>query len=221
MAGPSKLLSEVRASARALGVAAAWAGSRRSVRVEEDFIYEMYVLFQIVDDLIRQYTIHYLPGSGTTKHAFPRNPAKKKGRPRFHVIDTTTQDIRWQLCAGTKIEDIDGNQHGVDISLQAATSPEDSPTHFHTLIAWECKYKKRPKDRVTKPEFLSFAGWIELLGLQGGAKAQLNLQSYAALDSNALVTNGRECTLKSKTRNRYQLREISNFSPGNAHKIHT
>ena len=220
MARPSRLLADVRSAAQSLGVAAAWAGSRRALRVEEDFIYEMYLLFCVVDDLSGRYAIQYDPGKGKTMHAFPRKPAKKAGRPRFNIKDRITGQVLWQLCAGTKIEDHCGNQHGVDISVQSANSPEDAPNQSHVLIAWECKYKVLDTDRVKKSEFLTFASWIDLLGLKAGAKAKLGLKKLVELEGNAVVSNGRESTVTSNTRQHYQLGEVSNFAPGKAHKLH-
>ena len=173
MARPSSLLAGVRTSAKKLGVAAAWAHSRRPVRVKEDFLYEIYVLFRLVEALSSQYGVHYFPGIGKTKHAFPRKPAKKAGRPRFNIKDQTSGQSLWQLCAGTKIGDLDGNEHGVDLSLQSADSPEDGPDHSHVLIAWECKYKEEDTKRITKSEYLAFATWIEMLVLKAGPKALL------------------------------------------------
>jgi hypothetical protein len=69
MARPSRLLADVRSAARSLGVAAAWARSRKPLRVEEDFIYEMYLLFRVVEDLSARYRILYYPGNGCGSYA--------------------------------------------------------------------------------------------------------------------------------------------------------
>ncbi len=133
-----KLLEAARKCAKQLGSAATWAVSGKAVSVRDDFVYETYVFLRLLIALKRTYRLEYIEGSGNSKHAFPKSPARKAGRPRFNLVDRGTKKVLWQLCAGTKIGDISGDERAPDISLQNA-SASDSPQASDVELIWAPK----------------------------------------------------------------------------------
>jgi hypothetical protein len=180
----------------------------------------MYVLSQILLALSKSFRIQYDCGAGKTKNCFPRSSAKKKDRPKFLVLDHASPAILWQICAGTKIKDKQGNEHGIDISLQTHDSPDVDPDFGNAVIIWECKFKDDPGNNITKPEYETFAGWIKRLGLVAAVCPPGFLTGLTALNGNALVTNGGPSTYTSRSRLSDGLREVANFYPGETHTVY-
>jgi hypothetical protein len=205
------LVQSVQTSAQQLGAAAAWA-SGASVSVRSDFLYEMYVLFRLVEALQTVgYTVRYVTGTPPTEHEFPKGPAKKAGRPRFEIADDSG-DVRWQLCAGTKAQDLVGKRRGLDISLQVADASDD-PTAVDVEMIWDAKFRTNPVDRITSHEFAELARWVELFGLRGVQPPAVDLGTLEEMLGNCLVTNGRFSTEPIAELNRVSLREVESFAP--------
>jgi hypothetical protein len=215
MAAPSdrKLLAAARKAAAALKVAARWAVSKRPVNVRDDFIYETYLYVRLLHAAGRTFRIVYVPGTGPTAHAFPRAPANKKARPRFELHDQ--RGVRFQLCAGTKVRDMNGDERAPDVSLQVGRAG-DLPIVGEVLAIWDAKYKGGQK-RISEHEFSTFARWLELLGLRTGAGAPIALGTLRDLEGHCLVTNGHHSTELAAELKRTNVREIASFYPGRAH----
>jgi hypothetical protein len=214
-ANDSALIAAVQGSAHLLGTAATWA-SGRPVNVTDDFLYEMYVLFRAVHDLMANYDIAYVAGVGAKTHVFPRKPANKAGRPRFHIRDKTTHADLFQMCPGTKASDIHGHLRGLDISIQGPAAP-DVPGPADVLQIFDAKYRTKVNDRISHHEFSEFARWIELFQLRGVAPAGLIFPTYPELDANCLVTNGQLSTELDVECQRVSLSEVAEFHPTTAH----
>lgn len=220
MASDKKLLAKVRAAANSIRAASAWKKSKYAVNISDDFLYEMYVLGEILLDLRKKYVVDYDQGKGKKKDLFPRSPAHKAGRPKFLVRDRASGDLLWQVCAGTKVEDKEGNEHGLDISLQTNDSPESNPGYAHALVAWECKFKEDPTTRVSKDEYERFAGWVRRLDLVPSKCPTTLLPGLSALNGNTVVTNGKESTYTDSSRGNDSVCEVSGFYPGKSHKAY-
>lgn len=214
-ANDSALIAAVQRSATLLGAAATWS-SGIPVNVSDDFLYEMYVLFRAVHDLIINYDVAYVAGVGPHTHVFPRKPANKAGRPRFDIKDKATHADLFQLCAGTNASDIHGHLRGLDISLQAATAP-DAPGPADVLQIIDAKYRTNPNDRISHHEFSEMARWIELFQLRGAASPGLAFPTCPELDANCLVTNGQFSTELDVECQRVSLSEIAEFHPSTAY----
>lgn len=213
-----ELIAQARQSARSLGVAASWVASRRPVKLADDFIFELYVLFTLIIALQEHYHINYFPGTGDKKDKFPRRPAMKKGRPKFYISDNPDGKLLWQICAGTQIADIYGVARAPDISFQNDKS-SDTPCYRDVEIIWDAKYKKNSHNRITNAELSSFGRWIELLKLRKSKKPVIEMSNLQKLAANCLVTNGQESTEPDDERYRLDLKEVTFFYPGNSFQV--
>ena len=79
------LIRRTRSAANALGLASTWSGNAQPVDLAVDFIYELYVLFKAVLDLMGTYRVDYQAGAGSNRNKFPQKPANKAGRPKFNI----------------------------------------------------------------------------------------------------------------------------------------
>ena len=211
------LINRVQSSAQSMGVAAAWS-SGKAVNVKDDFLYEMYLLFRVIQALAVTYDIDYLPGTGANIHAFPKKPANKAGRPRFNIKERATGTLLFQLCAGTKAADLHGHLRGIDLSIQTANSPDD-PQANDVLQLFDAKYKTDDSTQITHPEFSEFARWIELFNLRGRPNAGLAFGVLNDLNANCLVSNGEFSTELDVERLRVSIREVVAFHPNAAHRF--
>lgn len=211
------LINDVQSAATRLGVASRWS-SGTPVQVEDDFLFEMHVLFRVLAALEAHYVIEYVPGTGNTVHEFPRSPAPKAGRPRFNVKDSGNNgNVLFQICAGTKAEDVSGKKRGIDLSIQDANAPDD-PDYQHVYQIFDAKYRRNPNNRITHSEFAAFAHWVETFGLRNAQPVGLNLDALKDLDANCLVTNGNYSTEEDGERQRVNVREIAKFYPNRQHQ---
>lgn len=209
------LISRVQASAQRLKIAATWSHGP-SLKVADSFLLELYLLFKVIEDLQKTYDVEYDPGTHPNQHVFPQTGAQKKTRPKFLVKDKNSKQTICQICPGTRVQDIDGNDRAIDISFQTATSP-DSPTSQHLLQIFDAKYRKRSSNRLTSHEFSEFARWIDLFQLKS-CSANLTFHALIDLSAHCLVTNGEETTEVDAERNRRSLREIVKFHPKSVHR---
>jgi len=90
-----RIIAQARMSARSLKVAASWVNSSLPLQLSDDFLFELYILFELILDLKHQYKIRYNSGKDNNKHNFPRKPAKKKTRPRFEVYLKSDDTLLW------------------------------------------------------------------------------------------------------------------------------
>lgn len=99
-ADDKKLIAATRTAAKAYGVAAEWSKGK-SLSVENDFLFEMHLLFQLLAEFeaTGKYRIEYIEGAVGKKHAFPKKPADKSGRPYFRVTRRSTGEPVCHVCA--------------------------------------------------------------------------------------------------------------------------
>ena len=210
------LINDVQIAASRLGVASRWS-SGTPVQVEDDFLFEMHLLFRVLTALEANYSVTYVPGTGSTTHEFPKKPASKAGKPRFNVKDKNNGSRCFQICAGTTARDESGRPRGLDLSIQDANAPDD-PDYQHVLQIFDAKYRKNSNDRITHAEFAAFAHWVETFGLRNTPSAGLNLGTLNDLDANCLVTNGRHSTETDNECQRVTIKEIARFYPNVNHQ---
>ena len=214
----SDLIGKVRVAAKRLGVAAIWAKSGMPVDLPNDFIFELFVLFRLINDLQNVYSVKYETGFGPKAHQFPRKPSKKAGRPYFKLHSRSTNRLLWQICAGTKITDIVGIDRAPDVSFQKASAPE-SPTYRDIEMIWDAKYRTNSNERISHPEFSEFARLIELFELRKSRNPSISFSALKKMLANCLVTNGEASTEPDAERKRVNLKEVSSFSPGKEFKV--
>ena len=215
MANPADdtLVADVQAAAKELKVAAAWSNGQ-PLNVADDFLYEMYLLFTVVNALLANHDLVYDPGVKPTLHAFPMKPANKKGRPRFLVMEDG--EVEYQICAGTTAEDIVGKHRAPDISIQDRLA-SDTPDFHDVLMIMDAKYRTTSADRLSAAEFSQFARWIELFELPSAPPPGLNLGHLGGLLACCLVTNGDFSTEPTAELVRKSLVEVRRFYPGSVH----
>ena len=208
-----RLIRQVKKSATALGNAALWANSGRPIHMSDDFIFELYILFELILDLKLSYKVVYNPGMGSNQNQFPRKPANKAGRPKFEIYSKEENKLLWQICSGTKITDIVNKERTPDISIQRGNA-SDTPTHNDVEIIWDAKFRNKNTDRITHSEFSAFVHWIDLFKLKTSSKPTIRLISFKNMVANCLITNGRKSTEPDSECNRQGLKEVVNFFPG-------
>jgi len=214
----SELIKRIRESARRLKLASIWEKSRFPVDLPNDFIFELFVLFRLIHDPQKNYSLKYEPGLGRKAHQFPRKPSKKAGRPYFRVHSKSTNRPLCQICAGTKVNDIVGVDRAPDISFQNASSSEN-PTYRDVKMIWDAKYRTNSNERISHHEFSEFARWIELLELRKPKNPSISFSALKEMLANCLVTNGEASTEPDVERKRVNLKEVSSFFPGKEFKV--
>jgi len=214
----SKLIDRIRETAKRLKVAASWVKSGLPVDLASDFIFELFVLLRAVEDLQKSYSVEYVPGLGGKAHQFPRKPSKKAGRPYFKVRSKTKERVLCQICAGTKVRDINATERTPDISFQRESSG-DNPTYNDVEMIWDAKYRTDSKERISHPEFSEFARWIEVLELRKAIEPSVSFNGLKDMLANCLVTNGQPSTESDAERKRVNLKEVSSFFLGKQFKV--
>lgn len=207
------LINQVRKSAALLRIAGSWVNSGLPLNLEDDFVFELYVLFRLIIDLGNTYEVKYDPGIGNKMNKFPQKPANKQGRPKFEVYRKSDGVLLWQICTGTKIADIHGKKRAPDISFQSAQA-SDTPSYSQIELIWDAKYRKNSGDAITDHEFSSFARWLEVMKLRNKTKPAINLNALSNLVGNCLLTNGAQCTEPDVECQRADLKEVTSFYPG-------
>lgn len=219
MATPTdiSLIDDVRHSANRLGIAANWANTTQPLSIEDDFLYELFVLFRLITSLQKEYVVKYIPGDGENAHCFPKKPANKNGRPRFDIYTVDGKRI-CQICAGTKIKDIHGTPHTPDISFQTGNA-SDEPGYNDLILIWDAKYRKDNTSRISNSEVAVFGRWLELFDLRGKSPFHINLDNLSQLFGNCLISNGDFSTEPDIERKRLWLKEVSQFHPNTPYSI--
>ena len=213
-----ELVLRVRQAARKLSIASKWIDSGENFKIEDSFIYEMYVLFCLIEDLARNYQIEYDAGMGEKAHEFPRAPAKKQGRPKFIIKEKKKGEIVFQICAGTKVKDKYHRFRAPDISFQKAKTG-DNPDFRNLALVWDAKYKIDNRKRISDSEFAKFSRLILMFKLQLSSAPIIKLDSLNGMEGNCLVTNGRQTTESDKARKSEHIKEVCRFYPDKSHKI--
>lgn len=207
----SDLMREVKDAGAKLTKASLWS-TKTPLDVENSFLLEMYLLFLLCDDLQANYTVEYVKGASPNEHTFPQGPANKAGWPKFVIKDSSSGQVLFQICAGTRASDINGTNRALDVSIQAGTAG-DNPGPDDVLQIFDAKYRSKTLDRISKHEFSEFVRWVELFNLRGAGTPGLTLNLLGALDANCLVTNGEPSTEPDAECVRTNIREVTKFHP--------
>ena len=231
MSNPKSIveLRSIQNKATMLKQATTWSELEQPISIENDFIYEMYVLFFLINYLIcnekpdykHQLHIEYFEGYGDTANKFPKKPARKRDRPKF-ILGVTEDSFKttiYEICAGTQIFDIHKKLRTPDISIQLFNGNE-TPDHINILAIWDAKFRKDNSKRISHHEFSEFGRIIELLNCAEDLPMPIkSALSNDNLDGNCLVTNGIHSTEPDDERTRKSLKEIFKLSPGSIYKI--
>lgn len=213
-----RIINQTIRSAKSLGVAASWVKSGRPINLAHDFLFELYILFELILNVKNHNKVIYISGTGGKKDQFPRKPANKKGRPRFHICNKSDGIILWQICAGTRIKDIHNKNRSPDISFQFASASE-TPSYRDVKLIWDAKYRNDNSNRITHSELAKFAHFIELLDLRGKKKPGIPFTNFKKLRANCLITNGRESTEPDAELSRLDMKEVYSFYPGKSFAV--
>lgn len=197
-----ELLDKINEYVEALAKASVWHGSKESIpfisELDEDtsqfYIYELYCYIRIVEDLknVEEYQLEYIPGSGDFLHKFPKAPADKGGKPRFHVLNKNGEII-FQVCAGTKVEGYGGVNFSPDISFQNGKEEKgEDPDHNNLIMIHDAKFQQKPGSTLRRDEVFKFAGILQIyhLNLKNNSRSiNVKFNKLKGLDGNCLLTN--------------------------------
>lgn len=210
------LIDAIDRAANSLRRASRWSGSGRmvSIRDARNYVFEFYCYFRIVRALSQAYEMEYVPGFGDTANCFPRNPAGKRGRPKYIVRSRNgARAVLWQLCAGTQVRDVHNGRRAPDVSLQTATASDD-PLPTDVAIIWDAKYRGNHDSAISDADFSRFARLIILLGLGSRPMPRLRLGPLDQLAAHALLTNGEFSNEPDAELARAGFKEARRFFPG-------
>jgi hypothetical protein len=181
---------------------------------EDDFIYEFYCLITIIADLSEVYKVEYIPGAGEHKNCFPKNPAKKKNRPKFLLFKKNETGPFCQVCPGVRISTkYSPKSSAPDISFQKGNA-SDTPTYNDLLFIVDAKYNipSSKKKKLDIGQLYYFSGMIRDLNI-GNAKRKINVKfpKLSYIDHNCLITNEDGCVNNSIYSNSHDLKLICFF----------
>lgn len=215
------LIQRVQTAAARMGVAAKWSTGKR-LKLEDDFLLELYVLFRFLNGLDKQrFKVVYCKGKSPNEHCFPQNPASKSnGWAYFEIHEKCTVAGQivpkklFQVCAGTQVENIFGQDKAPDISLQKANA-SDSPKFGDLVLILDAKYRKSTSNnqKITDAEFAKFALWMSDFDLDGKPAEKLVFNYSGYLNACCLVTNGHQSGTVDKACTAKGIREVTQFHP--------
>jgi hypothetical protein len=193
-----RLLEKLNQYVEKLVNASVWPESKESIpffknlqeEKREFYIYELYCYIRIAADLKENenYQVKYIPGKGNFLHKFPKAPADKKGKPRFHVLNKNGKQI-FQVCAGTKIRGrFDSENCHPDISFQKGNASED-PSYKDLIMIHDAKFQQDPDSTLRKEEVYKFATIVRIYDLNNSGSIDVEFNRLKGLEGNCLLTN--------------------------------
>ncbi len=196
-----ELLGKINEYVKKLAEASVWHESRKSIpfirELDEDtsqfYIYEFYCYIRIVEDLknVKEYQLEYIPGKGDFLHKFPKAPANKKGKPRFHVFNKKNGELICQVCAGTKVKGCIGRENFYpDISFQnGKDKKEEDPDYTHLIMIHDAKFQQKTGSTLRRDEMIKFAQIVFIYDLHKGRSINVKFNQLKGLEGNCLLTN--------------------------------
>ena len=199
-----ELIERLQRASKALTRATTWEGSITRMRgAELQYLFE----FACYLHLLRQFKQNYSLGlvkrtkAGSKIACWPKAPSDKAQWSYFTLKPRSGTGKSWQLCAGTGIEDIHGQERHPDISLQTAEA-SDTPCHHEVTAIWDAKFRKKPTSRMSSGDVASFIMFMRQLEIakkpvpaplafakKGSAASGLKMAS-----ASGLITNGEYST---------------------------
>jgi|AntRauTorckE5430_2_1112549.scaffolds.fasta_scaffold01993_7 hypothetical protein len=185
----NKKLKDLRTAARRL---TRWEASHQAFGhletiTKDDSLFEFYCYMRMLTDLKHNYHIEFIKGA--PGNVFPKGPAKKEGKPRFHINHKATSK-KYQLCYGTtiRLSNCAPTTHAPDISLQDISASED-PTEIDVQVIWDAKYKEK-ESSLGVSLLREFAMNVVDFRLQIAPSTPLAFRHLTSFNTNCLITNG-------------------------------
>ena len=227
-----KLVEKINEFKKKLAEASVWHASKKPVPVIMDpdeqislfYIYELYCFLRIVADLVKKYRLEkyrleYIPGKGEFLHRFPKAPADKEGKPRFHVLKG--DETLFQVCAGTKVRGrFDSENFHPDISFQTGNAA-DNPCYKDLIMIHDAKFYQNPATTLRKEEVHKFAAIVRLydLNMKTTKPIIVEFDQLKGLEGNCLLTNVKGHPQSVDYLNSEGIKEVEKFNVGDKLKV--
>jgi len=188
----------------------------------DDYIYEFYCYICMVIDLMNNYDISFIKGTGKFEYKFPQKAANKKGKPRFHASENNK--LQFQICAGTKINcsRASSEDNNPDISFQKADS-SDNPNEADIIIIMDAKFKENPNHELPKAEVYKFITISHsLFQLNAPPTLKIKFDRFSDMAANCLITNGKSHSGKKNDLailSLHNIKEVEGFAPNVKHIV--
>lgn len=232
MASISKLeglLEKINAYSGSLKKASIWAGSEESIAYVKkkandekgvNYIFEFYCYMRIINDLSKNYSCKYIPGSGKNPHKFPQASALKKDKPRFDIIDKTTGKRLFQVCAGTKINGkYSSEKDHPDISFQKDCACEENPDCKDLIMIFDAKFQLNDGSTLKKGELDKFESILRRLNLNKNPDTEILFDEFKDFNGNCLITNVKcHSTTTERLKGEF-MKEVEFFFPNKTFKV--
>jgi hypothetical protein len=156
---------------------------------EDDYVYEFYVLVQVLASLQNSYHLKYEHAHARAK-VFPKGHSLKRNYPYFTARNISEESkIVFQICPGTRVTNCHNHHIHPDISFQKPSSTFE-PTGKDLIMVLDAKHKKRANARVTTDDVKVFV--LDLIEYQldcEGISIRFDHPCQGLLRS-AIITNG-------------------------------
>lgn len=184
---------------------------------KKDYLYEFFCYLQILNDLNANYEIRYVPKS----KLFPRKPGNKKDTPYFLIIDKTTSQPIYQVCAGVNITITKDTDYTIapDISFQSHDA-SDNPTEKDVYLVMDAKYRSNPrKSKLAISDLREFHAILTDLNLISSSKRSLKTHKIDFVNFNCLITNGSGAEGKAYYCKNRNMKQVENFNLKSKFKV--
>lgn len=182
-------------------------------QMAQDAVYELYVAVRAVEDVRRSYEVRLVQTRAAGQVRFPLNAADKANYSYFEVWGRGL--LQFQICLGTRYWNANGTSFAPDLSVQVANSPA-KPMATDVVFCWDCKFHSDASKRLPRNEVAVVAAWTSC-NLRPTAQAlPFSVFSAGAIwpQSNAVITNRRNSSLKPNDLIALEINEVSDLRPG-------
>jgi len=173
-----------------------------TIRDAENFLFELKVLFSLLDYLTSHDWICTIKNRQKMSGIrLPKSPGRKENFSYF-MIEHKHSGQKWQVVHGTKIEDPFGEYRAPDISLQTEKASL-KPTYRDIKAIWDAKLRGTDADLmdivISDPEYRSFVWVKDKLKIPWPNSEGDVLDGWPpAFEVCALITNGKSPTENEK-----------------------
>ena len=198
MSSSRELAKDVKKIAEALGKAAVWNRSKKSVdMLKDDYLFELLCFFTLVKRVKSKFGLK-LAGNvatvgGKRSALWPKKPGLKKNFSFFLLRDSVTKTEVFQLCPGIKILDKNNKCRAPDVNLLSGGAP-DNLTYAHLVACWDAKHTQNDKSRLPDVAVSDFVYTYQQLGSPTPKQSWTTKVSAPTFLRSGLITNGRFST---------------------------
>lgn len=222
-------LRELKTYTETIKKASKWEGSGETIshastgnndKNIREYIYEFYCYIRILNDLIKNYDLAFVPGTKHKNH-FPKSPGNKGEFPYFSVLSKDTGEEIFQICAGINIIGQKGATSAPDISfLQKATGLQ--PNYNDIEMLFDAKFKHNEDGKIAKGQFNDvFAMIFNLDCMKQPTNPVLFNEFVGALDlnGNCILTNGKAYSENIDHHQMHHIKVVEKFEIGQTIRI--